>query len=129
MKTIVDTFKRDDPILQRIFALMREHGESMTDLGRVCGLSRSSVSAWNTGRSESYKHERLLEKIAAHYSVSIGYLTGEKPTSEDEIAECLTALKNRSEMRTLFKVSKDATKDDIEQAVAIIGALKNRNQR
>ena len=43
---------------------------------------------------------------------------------DDEALELLEELKTRPEMRTLFSVSKKATKEDILKAVKIIEALK-----
>ena len=43
---------------------------------------------------------------------------------DDETMELLEELKTRPEMRTLFSVSKKASKEDILKAVKIIEALK-----
>lgn len=78
-----------------------------------------------------------LQKIADHFGVSLGYLTGteeEEPNAtdkennpivlDDDALELLEELKERPEMRTLFSVSRKATKEDILKAVKIIEALK-----
>ena len=43
---------------------------------------------------------------------------------DDDALELLEELKERPEMRTLFSVSRKATKEDILKAVKIIEALK-----
>ena len=48
----------------------------------------------------------------------------EEKDSSQEVEEYLDELKNRSEMRMLFSVSRDASKEDIMRAVEIIEALK-----
>lgn len=50
----------------------------------------------------------------------------EKPlvNEDEELTDYLEELKNRSEMRILFKLAKGATKEDVEQAVKIIEALR-----
>ncbi|WHH61601.1 helix-turn-helix transcriptional regulator [Petroclostridium sp. X23] len=45
-------------------------------------------------------------------------------TTDPEITEILEQLHKRPEMKMLFSVSKNATKEDIEKAVKIIEALK-----
>lgn len=52
----------------------------------------------------------------------------EKPLVNDdaELTEYLEVLKTRPEMRMLFQLSKDATKEDVETAVRIIEALRNK---
>ena len=53
-------------------------------------------------------------------------LTDSKKSVEvsDELQQYLEELKNRNEMRILFSVAKNATKEDVMQAVKIIEALK-----
>lgn len=75
--------------------------------------------------------ENLIQ-IANYFNVSVDYLIGrsdDEKTSrsinaDQELQEYLEELKNRPEMRMLFSVSKNATKEDVEQAVKIIEALK-----
>lgn len=43
---------------------------------------------------------------------------------DEELTEYLEILKNRPEIRMLFQLSKDATKEDVEKAVRIIEALR-----
>lgn len=45
---------------------------------------------------------------------------------DQELNEYLEVLKTRPEMRMLFQLSKDATKEDVEAAVRIIEALRNK---
>lgn len=45
---------------------------------------------------------------------------------DEELTEYLEVLKTRPEMRMLFQLSKDATKEDVETAVRIIEALRNK---
>jgi hypothetical protein len=40
------------------------------------------------------------------------------------VVELLTELRDRPEMRMLFKLAKGATREDVEQAVKIIEALR-----
>ena len=46
-------------------------------------------------------------------------------SSDDELEQLLTALRDREDMRLLFKLAKDATPDDVRRAVKIIEALHN----
>ena len=45
-------------------------------------------------------------------------------TDQDELTEYLEVLRSRPECRMLFSLAKDATKADVEKAVAIIEALR-----
>lgn len=46
----------------------------------------------------------------------------------DELAQLRDMLRTRPEMKMLFSVSKNASKEDIERAVAIIEALKEQSR-
>ena len=48
-----------------------------------------------------------------------------KNKESDELTEYLEMLRTRPECRTLFSLTKDATKEDVEKAVAIITALRS----
>ena len=74
----------------------------------------------------------MTKKIADFFGVSVDYLLGRDLPEEEksqslnnELDEYLEQLKNRSEMRMLFKLAKGATKKDVEQAVKIIEALRS----
>ena len=104
--------------------LCTNNGTSPTAVVRELGISSGSITHWKNGKVPH--HEKLI-KIANYFNVSIDYLLGkEEPTAEDgELQEYLEELKNRPEMRMLFSLAKGATKEDVEQAVAIIEALRS----
>lgn len=84
------------------------------------------IEQWKKG---SIPHASLLQKIADYFGVTIDYLiNGENiQHSEDpELDEYLEELRSRSEMRMLFKLAKGATKEDVEQAVRIIEAIRKK---
>ncbi len=99
--------------------------------GRACldmGLSRSLAAKWKATKTEKPSAE-VLEKMSAYFGISIEkILSGEDPnerSSEDpELDLILEQLKNRSEMRMLFNLATNATKEDVLQAVRIIEAIR-----
>ncbi|XOQ44263.1 MAG: HTH cro/C1-type domain-containing protein [Clostridium sp.] len=107
-------------------------------------LSRSLGAKWkNTGANPSFD---VLSKIADYFGVSIDYLLGntqkEKPAQnvqvrdennnivvlDDETRDLIDSLRSKPEMKMLFSVSKNATKEDIIRAVKIIEALKDQKE-
>ena len=70
----------------------------------------------------------ILQKVSAYFSVPISELLEEKEkplaTQDEELEEYLEMLRTRPELRMLFRISKDATKADVEKAVAIVEALR-----
>lgn len=103
-----------------------EHfGKAPTMVLRNIGISASAYQNWKAGGNPTNSTKR---KLADYFGITIAELvSGEikKPvTDDDELNEYLDQLRNRSEMRMLFKLAKGATKEEVEQAVKIIEALR-----
>lgn len=115
--------------------LLRKHNLSAYKVSKLTGVTQSTLSDWKRGRSTPKTD--TLQKIADYFDVSVDYLMGresDEPNAidkennpivlDDDALELLEELKERPEMRTLFSVSRKATKEDILKAVKIIEALK-----
>lgn len=115
--------------------LLQKHNLSAYKVSKLTGVTQSTLSDWKRGRSTPKTD--TLQKIADYFGVSVDYLMGretEEPNAtdkennpivlDDDALELLEELKERPEMRTLFSVSRKATKEDILKAVKIIEALK-----
>lgn len=95
------------------------------------GISKSLVSKWKNSRT-SIPSPEVLGKLSKYFGVPVSALLGEetekKPliNEDEELTEYLEVLKTRPEVRMLFQLSKDATKEDVEAAVRIIEALRNK---
>ena len=119
-------------LYENIIALCDEKGikggKMCTDLGISKGLLTDLKMGRRTGISASN-----AQKIASYFDVTVGYLLGEEEQKEkplvngdEELNEYLEVLKNRPEMRMLFQISKDATKEDVEAAVRVIEAIRKK---
>ena len=106
--------------------------EKGTNPSRLCtelGLSKSMMSDLKAGRKKSLATETLT-KIANHLDITISDLLGEETKKEpasvgDELIEILEACKDRTDLRILFKLSKDASPEDVRKTISILKALKN----
>ena len=101
-------------------------GVSPTRVLKDLGISHSLLKRWKDGSEPTNPTKK---KLADYFNITIDELMSgekEKPANneDDELNEYLDELRNRSEMRMLFKLAKGATKEDVEQAVKIIEALK-----
>lgn len=97
---------------------------NQTEFAAQCGISKQSLYKYENNIITNIPSDKI-EIIAKKLDVSPADLMGWEETDKDiELQEYLEELKNRSEMRMLFSVSKNATKEDVEQAVKIIEALK-----
>ncbi|MBO5746121.1 MAG: helix-turn-helix transcriptional regulator [Clostridia bacterium] len=117
---------------KRIEELCKRQGTDITKMCRELNIPRSSLSELKSGRAKSISADKVA-KIANLFGVSALYITDgieeEKPlvNNNEELTEYLEELKNRDEMRMLFSVTKNCTKEEVEQAVRIIEALRKQN--
>ena len=106
-------------------------------LTRVCETIGRKVYYLNdVKRCGGNMPQEYIEKIAALLSTTPEYLCDETDDPEiplirardqyasSELDEYLEELKTRPEMKMLFSLAKDATPEEVEQAVAIIEALR-----
>ncbi len=118
-------------LYNRIDTLCANRGVSITTMCKESGTSRASLSDLKVGRKQSLSAD-TLSKISTYFGVSVDYLLGnehkETPlvNGDQELTDYLEMLKNRPECRMLFQLTKNATKEDVEAAVRIIEALRNK---
>lgn len=110
----------------KYLSLCKERELAPTTVAKMIGLSKPTVTAWKNGGKCS---DITLKKIADFFEVPVSYFYEEekKPTfdKEDELEELLTELRDREDMRLLFRLAKGATPEDVRQAVRIIEAIRN----
>jgi len=124
---------------ERLVFLCSKFGTDVSNVLRSIGLSTSKGTAWKGG---AIPKGDVLLKLANYFHVSTDYLLGntDDPSpagkekaplvnDDEELTEYLEQLRNRPEMRMLFSVTKRATKEDVEKAVAIIEALRKAEGR
>ena len=69
-----------------------------------------------------------LKLVADYLDVSVDYLiTGEEKDSSNDLIDILDACRDRTELRVLFKLAKDCPSSEVNQAIAIIRALRNND--
>lgn len=118
-------------ILERTLSELRAQNKTQSALAEYLGVTVNVITDWKGGRMHSYT--KYAHAIASFLDVSVEYLRGEtnqkeKPlvNQDKELNEYLEELKNRDELRTLFRIIKDCTKEEVEQAVRIIEALRKK---
>ncbi|MBQ4426309.1 MAG: helix-turn-helix domain-containing protein [Oscillospiraceae bacterium] len=106
---------------------MKPHSRATTDL---LGISNGSVTVWKNG---TLPKAETLDRLSRFFGVTVDYLICGSDKDEipldSEMQEFLQLMASRSEMRTLFRASKNATKEDIEIASNLIDSLVNRSRK
>lgn len=113
--------------VELVKAICKERKIPISKLEKDLGYANGYVSQLRKG---TFPANRLSE-IARYLSVSVEYLLGTEEKTplvndDEELTEYLEMLKTRPECRMLFQLSKNATKEDVEKAVKIIEALREK---
>ena len=114
---------------RQLSALRKRMGLTQAELASRLGISKSAVSMYERGNREP--ELGLLERMADLFEVSVSSLLGRPEPAvngDAELTEYLEALRDRAELRMLFSVTKNATREDVEAAVKIIEALRGRDE-
>ena len=110
--------------------LREQKGVKQSDVSKHLGIDRSTYAKYESGASEP--NLEMINMMAEYYGVSLNYiLTGKNEktplvNNDPELTAYLEELRTRPEMRMLFSLTKDATKEDVEQAVRVIEALRKK---
>lgn len=116
-------------LYERIEGLCRDRGVNVTQMCREAGVSRGNLTDLKMGRQTGLS-AATMEKLARYFGVTIDELMGAAPPAaplvngDEELTEYLEMLRSRPECRMLFSLTRTATKEDVEKAVAIIEALR-----
>lgn len=118
-------------ISERLYNCIQAKGYSYGDLAKLTGIPKSAIQRYATGQTSKIPLDRL-QTLADVLMVSTQYLMGwegqqeQKPPAEtdEELNDYLEDLRDRPELRMLFSLTRNATKEDVEAAVRIIEALR-----
>ena len=107
-------------IAERISKLCEAKGVSINQMLNDLGFNHNTIGSLRRGSMPSVDK---IEKIADYFGVSIDYIMGRK-SSDAEVEDMVEYLATRKEARMLFDLAKNATPEDIIQAIRIIEVIK-----
>lgn len=115
-------------IIARIRDRRLELDLSYQDLADKTGMSKSTLQRYETGFIKNIPLSKV-EVLAKALRVTPEYLMGweekaESPVMDEETLQMMNEAFARPEMRALFSVSRNATKEDIEKSIKIIEMFK-----
>ena len=115
-------------LYNRFEALRVARGITKTFIAQSLGRSPTLCQDWKQQKSQP--NDAQLREVARILGTSTAYLRGETDdpaplgARDAEMEELLTTLREREDMRMLFKLAQDASPEDVRQAVKIIEALR-----
>lgn len=113
-------------IMDRIRQRRLDLQYSFQDLADLTGMSKSTLQRYETGGIKNIPLDKL-KIFAKALGVTPEWILG-MDSPGDDLSEYLDQLRTRPELRTLFSVSKNATKEDVEKAIKIIEMFKEESR-
>ena len=102
--------------------LRLERGLTQEEVGNLIGVQKAAIQKYEKGDVENMKQESI-KILASYYGVTTDFLLGVERKADDQLEEYLEMFKSRPELKMLFNLTKDATREDVEKAVKIIEAV------
>ena len=118
-------------IYERFEALRSSRGITKRFIAQSLGRSPTLCQDWKMHKSQP--SDEQLAVVARILGTTPDYLRGETdevspaPAEDRELAELLSSLREREDMRMLFKLAQGASPEDVRQAVRIIEALRRHD--
>ncbi|MBV4429475.1 helix-turn-helix domain-containing protein [Clostridium tyrobutyricum] len=119
--------------------LREENGLSREDLANALSITYSALSKYET--NVRFPDKETLKNIATYFKVSLDYLLGrtnirtsadkisESVNNDPELTEFWDTLKDREDLKLLFKQTKEMTPGDIKKIIRIIKAIEDEEDR
>ena len=133
----------DNNILgKRIKILRTEKGLTQEEFGKPYNIKKSTVSQYESGSSKP--DDELKKRIAKDYNVSLDWLMGlmntrntsntadkisQSVNDDPELSQFWNSLKEREDLKLLFKQTKDLAPNDIKKIIRIIKAIEDEEDR
>ena len=118
-------------LYNRIESLCKKRNINVTVMCKETGASRGSLTDLKAGRKKKLSTD-TLSKIAEYFGVSVDYLLNGEDNEpiylDDETRDIIDELRTRPEMKILFSVSKNVTKEDIEATVEILKRMQKDSE-
>ena len=118
-------------LYDRFEALRVSRGITKTFIAQSLGRTPTLCQDWQQQKSQP--NDAQLREAARILGTTPAYLRGETdepgidPTRDEELEVILSHLREREDMRMLFKLAKDASPEDVRQAVRIIEAIRQHD--
>ncbi|MDF2884423.1 MAG: putative transcriptional regulator [Clostridiaceae bacterium] len=136
----------DNNILGKRLKILRNEQElTQEQFGKPYNLKKSTVSQYESGSSKP--DDELKKRIAKDYNISLDWLMGisdirnpyrnnsvDKKISKSlyddpELSKFWDTLKDREDLKLLFKQTKDLAPNDVKKIMRIIKAIEDEEDR
>jgi transcriptional regulator with XRE-family HTH domain len=128
--------------MKRLSLLRKKHDMSQSELAEKLGVTQQTISKYENGSREP--DTETLKLLSSIFDVSIDYLLGntniknttdsadkiaESINDDPELAQFWDSLKDREDLKLLFKQTRDMSPNDIKKIIRIIKAIEDEEDR
>ena len=115
---------------EKLKAARKACGYTQQQIADLMEIDKSTYCGYETGKRQPdvQKIKQLSDilGVSGDTLLETGYEKKPLINGDEELTEYVQMLKTRPECRMLFQLSKNATKEDVEKAVRIIEALREK---
>ena len=128
--------------MKRLSLLRKKYDMSQSELAEKLGVTQQTISKYENGSREP--DTETLKLLSSIFDVSIDYLLGntniknttdsadkiaESINDDPELAQFWDSLKDREDLKLLFKQTRDMSPNDIKKIIRIIKAIEDEEDR
>lgn len=107
--------------------LRLESGKSLEEVSKEIGISRYTMSRYETGAIKAIPYDNIVA-IAKAYGVSPAYLMGWEEDDRQDEEQMLEQLRSDPELRMLLSASAGLSKDDMKMLIALARKINKENE-
>ena len=115
---------------EKLRNLRKSRGMTLEEVGNLVGVGKSTVRKWESGEIANMRRDKIA-LIAKALGVSPSYLMGWDDNAEDITADEYWAwredLRRNPEKRTMFDLTKNASRSQMREINAFIRGLRTSN--
>lgn len=114
--------------MDRLIKLRKQNNLTQHELAAILHVDQTTVSLWEKGKAKPSVTK--IKELADYFNVSTDYLLGHSEQSfipqkwNDETIEMMDELHKNSDLKMLFKATKNLSPEDIKKTINIIKAFK-----
>lgn len=116
--------------MNKVYELRKSIGMQQKELAAAIGVTQPTISEWEHGKKDpsGERLDRLAELFGVSRNEILCLSVPAAQTDDDrELWELREAVRRDPDRQTLFHLARDATSQDVRQAIAILDALRRTN--
>lgn len=104
-----------------IYRLRKKRGMTLEDVGKIVGVSKSTVRKWETGDIANLRRDKIAS-LAKALGTTPQILMGWE--NKEDLSDYVDEIYKNPKLRELIDIAKTASDDDLDMAIQILDRMK-----